>query len=182
MDREALAECVERIAANADRAAFAQLYLHFAPRVKGYLMRLGADAGLAEDLAQEVLLTVWRKAAHFDRRQSSVSTWLYTIARNRRIDVLRRERRPELDPEDPALVPAAPVAADVAMDQSRRDASLRAAIAELPAEQSELLRLAFYEGKSHSEIAVARALPLGTVKSRMRLAFNRLRRALEPTL
>lgn len=180
MDRDVLADLVERIAAHADREAFARLYLHFAPRVKGYLIRLGAEGGLAEELAQEVLLTVWRKAASFDRRQSSVSTWLYTIARNRRIDVLRRERRPALDPDDPALVPAAPVAADVAADDTRRDATLRVAIAELPAEQADLLQLAFYEGKSHSEIAAARALPLGTVKSRMRLAFNRLRRVMEP--
>src|SRR5215468_7762517 len=99
-DREALAALVEAIAAKADKAAFAALFRHFAPKIKGYLVRLGADRGQAEELTQEVMLTVWRKAATFDRKQAAVSTWMFTIARNRRIDAVRRERRPELDPED----------------------------------------------------------------------------------
>jgi RNA polymerase sigma-70 factor (ECF subfamily) len=89
-DREALASLVEAIAAKADRAAFAALFKHFAPKIKGYLIKIGTDRGQAEELTQEVMLTVWRKAATFDRRQASVSTWLFTIARNRRIDAVRR--------------------------------------------------------------------------------------------
>ncbi|MDD3444888.1 MAG: sigma-70 family RNA polymerase sigma factor [Zavarzinia sp.] len=180
LDRETLADLVEAIAERGDRAAFARLFAHLAPRLKAFLMRLGASAGTAEELVQDVMLTIWRKAASFDRRQSSVTTWTYTIARNRRIDLIRRETRPDLDPEEPALQPSAPVAADTALEVERRDAALRMAIAELPEEQADLLRLAYYEGKSHSEIADIRNLPLGTVKSRMRLAFNRLRRAMEP--
>src|SRR5215813_2520904 len=89
-----------RVAAMRDRAAFAVLFSHFAPRVKAYLLRLGAPPALAEDLAQEALLNVWRKAHLFDPAKASAATWLFTIARNLRIDVIRRERRPELEPED----------------------------------------------------------------------------------
>lgn len=92
---------VEAIAAHGDRTAFAALFGHFAPRLKAYLMRLGSDPSTAEEVMQDVMLTVWRKAASFDRRQASAGTWIFTIARNRRIDRLRRERRPEFDPNDP---------------------------------------------------------------------------------
>lgn len=178
-DREKLADLVEAIAQKADRQAFAALFRYFAPRVKGYGMRLGASAAEAEELAQDVLLTVWRKAATFDRRQAGVSTWLFTITRNRRIDILRREKRPELDPNDPLLVPDAPVAPDEAASQVARAERLSAAIKTLPKDQADLLREAFYKARSHSEIAADTQLPLGTVKSRLRLAFGRLRRALE---
>lgn len=178
LDREALADLVEAIAARADRGAFAQLFRHFAPKIKGYLVKLGAGAQ-AEELTQEVMLTVWRKAASFDRRQASVSTWLFTIARNRRIDVIRKERRPELDPEDPMLVPEAPPSPDAMLQARDREARVAEAIKTLPPEQSELLRQAFYLAKSHSEIASEMSLPLGTVKSRLRLAFGRLRKVLD---
>ena len=178
-EREALADRVEAIAQRQDRQAFLELFEHFAPRVKAYLCRLGASPPLADELTQEAMISVWRKAHTFDRTRSSVSTWLFTIARNKRIDMIRRDRRPELDPEDPALVPAAPPSAEEAVGTEQRDLRLRAAIAELPREQADLLELAFYEGRSHSEIASLRGLPLGTVKSRMRLAFTRLRRAME---
>jgi len=170
---------VERIARDADREAFGALFRHFAPRIKSYLMRLGANPGQAEELAQEAMIIVWRKAASFDRAQSSVATWLFTIARNKRIDAIRRERRPEIDPSDPALVPEPAPAADVALSAEQQAGRLRAAIATLPAEQADLLKLAFYEDKSHGDIAAERGLPLGTVKSRLRLAFGRLRKAIE---
>jgi RNA polymerase sigma factor (sigma-70 family) len=178
-DAAAWAALVERIAADGDKQAFAALFRHFAPRVKSYLIRLGAHAPQAEELAQEAMIMVWRKAASFDRAQSSVATWLFTIARNKRIDAIRRERRPEIDPTDPVLVPDPEPAPDAALDASQRDTRLRAAIATLPAEQAELLRLAFYEDKSHGDIAAERGLPLGTVKSRLRLAFGRLRKAMD---
>jgi RNA polymerase sigma factor (sigma-70 family) len=178
-DAAAWAELVERIAASGDRQAFAALFQHFAPRVKSYLMRLGAPSANAEELTQEAMIMVWRKAASFDRAQSSVPTWLFTIARNKRIDAIRRERRPEIDPSDPALVPDPEPPPDAALDAGQRDARLKAAIATLPAEQADLLRLAFYEDKSHGDIAAERGIPLGTVKSRLRLAFGRLRKAME---
>ena len=178
-DAAVWAALVEQVAANADREAFGQLFRHFAPRIKSYLMRLGASPAQAEELAQEAMIMVWRKAASFDRQQSTVATWLFTIARNKRIDAIRRERRPEIDPDDPALVPAAEPPPDAGIDAGQRGERLRAAIAHLPAEQAELVKLAFYEDKSHGDIAVERGLPLGTVKSRLRLAFSRLRRAME---
>lgn len=178
LDREALADLVEAIALRADKAAFAQLFRVFAPKIKGYLVKLGAGAQ-AEELTQEVMLTVWRKASTFDRRQASVSTWLFTIARNRRIDVIRKERRPELDPEDPMLVPEAPASPDEQLQARDREARVAEAIKMLPPEQAELLRQAFYLAKSHSEIAAEMKLPLGTVKSRLRLAFGRMRKVLE---
>ena len=154
LDREALAALVEAIAARADR-------------------------GQAEELTQEVMLTVWRKAATFDRTQASVSTWMFTIARNRRIDAVRREKRPELDPADPLLVPDEPMAADDRLDAMDREARVARALKTLPKEQADLVREAFYLAKSHSEIAEETKIPLGTVKSRLRLAFGRLRKALE---
>lgn len=179
LDREGLADLVEAIATRADRAAFADLFGVFAPRVKAYLMRLNAPAGVAEELTQEVMLTVWRKAATFDRRQAAVSTWIFTIARNRRIDLIRREKRPDLAPDEPGLAPEPEMPADERISVDERDARLRAAMRDLPAEQADLLRQAFYDDKSHREIAEETGLPLGTVKSRLRLAFNRLRKAME---
>jgi RNA polymerase sigma-70 factor (ECF subfamily) len=178
LDREALADLIEAIALRADKAAFAQLFRLFAPKIKGYLIKLGAGSQ-AEELTQEVMLTIWRKAATFDRRQASVSTWLFTIARNRRIDAVRKERRPELDPEDPMLVPEAPAAPDEQLLARDREARVSQAIKTLPPEQAELLYQAFYLAKSHSQIAAEMKLPLGTVKSRLRLAFGRMRKVLE---
>jgi len=173
------AALIEAISARRDRAAFANLFEDFAPRIKGYARRMGADGAVAEDLAQEVMLTVWRRAALFDRRKASASTWIFTIARNRRIDMLRRERRPEMDPNDPAVVPDGDPAADDHVEVSQGAARLHRAVAQLPREQAELLRLAYFEDKSHSAIAEALDLPLGTVKSRIRLAMNKLRAMLK---
>lgn len=178
-DRNAMADCIEAVAARQDRAAFATVYDYFAPRLKGYLMRLGAGDALAEELAQEVMITVWRKAHQFDRRQSSVATWLYTIARNRRIDVLRREKFPDYDPDDPLLLPAEEVQPDDAVEAGQREEKVRAALETLPEEQAELIQLAFFRGWTHSEIAEKQDLPLGTVKSRLRLAFRKLKTSLE---
>lgn len=165
-----------------DRAAFAALFGHFAPRLKAYLRRLGSDGPAAEELVQEVMLLVWRRAETFDPTQASAGTWVFTIARNRRIDALRREQRPEIDPDDPALVPDPVEPADRALETAQDSGRLRAAIKELPPEQAELLRMAYFEDKPHSVIAAERGLPLGTVKSRLRLALDRLRKALrEPS-
>ncbi len=171
---EIAANLVERIAQDRDRRAFADLFAYYAPRIKAYLRRLGADDTLCEELAQEAMLTVWRRAHLFDRRQAGVGTWIFTIARNKRIDAIRRDRRPEIDPNDPALVPEPEPSADKAVENDQRGARLHDAIAVLPEEQAKLLRLSYYDEKSHSAIAEELNLPLGTVKSRIRLALGKL--------
>jgi len=173
-----LAFWLGRVAEFRDRTAFALLFGHFAPRLKGYLVRLGCEVGTAEELMQDVMLTVWRRAESFDAAQAGVSTWIYTIARNRRIDRLRSERHPTIDPDDPLLVPDAAETALQGIETAEREHSLRSAIGRLPKEQAELLQMAFFEDRPHSGIAAATQLPLGTVKSRIRLALARLRREL----
>ena len=163
------------VARDRDRAAFAALFRLFAPRVKGYAMRGGLNASEAEELAQEVMISVWQRAETYDASQSAVGTWIFAIARNRRIDWLRRERRPELDPNDPMLVPAAESAADEQLALAQKRSTLQKAMETLPENQSDLLRLAYIEGKTQSEIATERNIPLGTVKSRMRAAMEHLK-------
>ena len=169
---------IENIASQKDRETLAELFAHFAPRVKGYLMRLGASNGQAEEVTQDAMLTVWRKAHLFDRKKAAASTWIFTIARNRRIDILRQQKYPELDANDPALVPDTPAQADDEVIAEQRGELVRAALDKLPEEQRELVRLAFYNGWSHGQLADETNLPLGTVKSRLRLAFGRLRQEL----
>lgn len=178
-ESDLFADLVERIAARGDRAAFATLFEHYAPRVKGYLARLGLEPGRAEELSQEVMVAVWRKAASFDRRKATVSTWVYRIARNRRIDLFRRDKTAALDPADPQLSPEPAPPPDAGVEAAQREAQVAAALADLPAEQREMVRAAFYEDLSHSEIAERFGLALGTVKSRLRLAFDKLRSRLE---
>ena len=160
-----------------DQAAFAELFAHFAPRVKGFLMKSGADASLAEECTQEVMATLWRKAHMFDPSRASASTWIYTIARNRKIDALRKQRRPE--PEDLPWGPEAePEQAD-AIGLKQETEQLAVAIKELPEKQRILVEQAYFGDLSHSEIAEITGLPLGTIKSRIRLALERLRHAMK---
>lgn len=167
---------VERIRDTQDRAAFAQLFRHFAPRVKAFLLKSGADAGLAEECTQEVMATLWTKAHMFDPSRASVSTWVFTIARNRKIDAIRRQKRPE--PEDLPWGPEAePDQADV-MSLRQESEKLAEAIAALPEKQKDLIQRAYFGDLSHNEIAEQTGLPLGTIKSRIRLALERLRHAM----
>lgn len=171
---DGFAEMIGAIAARADRQAFAALFEHFAPRVKSYMLRLGAEPQLAEELAQETLLSVWRKAAAFDRAKAAPSTWIFTIARNLRIDAARRSRRG--DPiGDPSDEPDAELAPDAVLAAAQSEDRVREALGALPPEQAQVVRLSFFSDKPHSEIAGELKLPLGTVKSRMRLAMGRLR-------
>jgi RNA polymerase sigma-70 factor (ECF subfamily) len=174
---EALLEAVAR---HRDRGAFAQLFQQLAPQIKRYLLRAGVEEAQADDLVQDVLLTVWRRADTFDPRRASATTWVFTIARNRRIDGFRRDRRPELDPHDPALVGHPDTGADAAIDLARSAEALRGAIDALPPEQAHTLERAYFEDRTLHSIAVETAVPLGTVKSRVRLALQRLRAALAP--
>ncbi len=168
-----LAVLIEAIAARLDRNAFATLFDYYAPRIKGFLMRRNTSPGAAEELAQEALLTVWRKAGQFDRARAGASAWVFAIARNLRIDSARREQRALLL-ADPSEAPEAPLTPDNEILASERDEQVRAALAQLSAEQIRVVQLAFFEGKPHSDIADELKLPLGTVKSRLRLAMKRL--------
>jgi RNA polymerase sigma-70 factor, ECF subfamily len=168
------ADMIGAIAARADRGAFAALFGHFAPRVKSYMLRLGADPRLAEELAQETLLAVWRKAAAFDPAKAAASTWIFTIARNLRIDAVRRDRRAEPLDDRNEEVDDDPTPYD-ALAAAQSEGRIREALMALPPEQAEVVRLSFFSDKPHSEIAEELGLPLGTVKSRLRLAMGRLR-------
>jgi RNA polymerase sigma-70 factor (ECF subfamily) len=171
----AFEELIVAIGQRQDRSAFAALFAHFAPRIKAYLVRTGTETGVADELTQEVMLLVWRKAAHFDPERANAATWIFTIARNKRIDCARRDRARALDPDDPIFLPDPEFPPDRRLEAAEQNQSLTEAVAGLPAEQSALLKLAFYDGKSHSAIAAQVGLPLGTIKSRLRLALARLR-------
>jgi len=174
-----MADLLQRIAERADPAAFRELYEAYGPRVKAYMMRKGADAGTAEDLAQETLLTVWRKAALYAGDKGSMTTWVFAIARNLRIDRLRREVPWQELPEGRLAEASSEPLPDEAMTEKEQKERVQAALAELPPEQKEVVSLAYLEGFSHSEIAERLGLPLGTVKSRMRIAYQKIRQALE---
>lgn len=165
-----------RVARNGDEAAFAELFGHFAPRVRAFLMKSGTTRALAEECAQDVMATVWHKAHQFDPARASVATWIFTIARNRRIDALRKSMRPE--PEDLPWGPEPePDQAD-AMALQQESKKLGAALAGLPDNQRELIEQAYFGDLSHGEIAKITGLPLGTIKSRIRLALEKLRLAM----
>jgi len=174
-----MTELLQRIAQRADRQAFAELFQSYAPRVKAYMMRQGADANTAEELAQETLLTVWRKAALYSDEKGSATTWIFTIARNLRIDRLRRELVYQELPEGREEEASTDELPDEAVTARERQERVRAALALLPEDQHEVVSLSYLEGLSHSEIADRLSLPLGTVKSRMRLAYQKIREAVE---
>lgn len=170
------AEHVERICKHQDQAAFAELFGHFAPRIKAFLMKSGSDAATAEECAQDVMATLWRKSHLFDPTRASVATWVFTIARNRRIDLHRKQRRPE--PEDLTWGPEAEPEQEDVLILQQETVQLRKAIKELPEAQKDLIERAFYGDLSHGEIAKITGLPLGTIKSRIRLALERLRHSM----
>ena len=174
-----MADLLHRVAEARDVEAFKKLFQSFAPRVKSYMMRQGADANTAEELAQETLMMVWRKAALYSGDKGSATTWIFTIARNLRIDRLRREVAWQPLPEGADDEPSTDPLPDEELDTRERRDRVRSALAELPPDQSEVVTLSYIEGLSHSEIAVRLGLPLGTVKSRMRLAYQKVRSAVE---
>ncbi len=166
---------LQAVAISQDKTAFAALFAYYGPRLKAYMRSLGANDGTAEELAQEAMLSVWRKAHQFNAEKASAGTWIFTIARNLRIDVLRKERRPEIDPNDPALVPDSDPEPDIQASMEQQRVLLHKAIHELPEDQALVLKKSFFEDKPHAVIASELNIPLGTVKSRLRLAFNRVR-------
>ncbi len=173
---------IAAVAARQDRDAFAELFAHFAPRVKTFMRRSGLDEGSADELAQETLLSVWRKAELFDGASAGAAAWIFTIARNLRIDALRRHRRT-------GLHETSAVEAEYQVDESpqpdslvartQADERVRAALSALSDDQMRVVEMSFYEEKAHAEIAEILEIPLGTVKSRLRLAMARLRNVLD---
>lgn len=176
---EQLSELVTAVAQTRDRGAFARLFAYFAPRLKAFMMKKGADPATAEDLVQETMIAIWNKAPLYAEGRGAVSTWVFTIARNQRIDRLRRENNHHYADIDDYDGPSGePGSDDVLIGREAGD-RLREALEELPAEQMEVIRLAYIDDLAQSEIAARLRLPLGTVKSRMRLAYGRLRQRLE---
>jgi RNA polymerase sigma-70 factor (ECF subfamily) len=174
------ADLLEAIAIRQDRVAFARLFEHFGPRIKAFLMRGGTNSETAEEVVQESFIIVWRKAASFDRRRASVSTWLFTIVRNKRIDHLRRNTRRRIEPEEfvLAMMPEAKTAeTSIAGRQTYKQ--VESLLGTLKASQLEVIRKAFLEEKPHAQIAEELKLPLGTVKSRIRLTLLQLREAMQ---
>ncbi len=165
------ADLVRAVAEDRDREAFAVLFARYAGRVRGFLVAGGLAPNAADDLTQDILIEVWRRAERYDPTRASVATWIFTIARSRRIDTLRRERVFEVEPEEAAAGPSH----ELRIDHERAEQALHEALAALPPEQVVVLQHAYFAGKSMSEIAAEERLPVGTVKSRVRLAVERLR-------
>jgi RNA polymerase sigma-70 factor, ECF subfamily len=179
-DSEAeIRDLMNRVALGRDRDAFESLFLYFGPRVKGLMIKSGATPDLAEDIAQEALITVWRKAPLYSPEKGKVATWVFTIARNLRIDRLRRQSSgPYEDVEDLDL-PSQDAGGEEALLGRQRDERVALALGELQPDQRRVIELSFVEDMPQSEIAKKLNLPLGTVKSRMRLAYGKLRERLE---
>ncbi|WP_348643513.1 sigma-70 family RNA polymerase sigma factor [Rhizobium lusitanum] len=183
MSAEEVNRLVLAIATTRERDAFAELFNFAAPRIKAFMMRTGSSPELAEEIAQEAMLIVWRKASYFDPARASAMTWIFTIARNLRIDFQRKAKSSQKPPEyDPSSIPAMERTPEeiifVRADEDRVHAALQA----LGPEQEEILRLSFFRDCPHAEIAKELDLPLGTVKSRIRRALARLKTMLEETL
>lgn len=160
-----------------DKAAFGSLFDYYAPRLKGFVMRTGTGSAQAEEIVQDVMLTVWRKAHLFDPQRAQVSSWIYQVARNRQIDIVRRESRPvpeELKPPESTEEDASQI---IALDQEAQ--KLRQALASLKPGQREMVEKAYLGDLTHAEIRAETGLPLGTIKSRIRLGLEKLRHELK---
>ena len=164
---------------NAGIARFGKLFDHFAPKIKSYGMMLRSQhtsPQMAEELVQDVMLKVWLKAHCFDVNKASASTWIFTIARNCRTDFIRKANRTDTELSADDLWPMAEEEGPyTSLHQRRIEKNIHSAVAQLPPEQADVLKRIYIEGKSHSEVSAATGLPLGTVKSRVRLAVGKLR-------
>ena len=173
------AACIFRIANDRDQSAFELLFRYFAPRIKSYCLKLGAGASTAEEITQEAMVSIWRNAAQFDPSKAAPSTWIFTIARNLAIDRYRKSRRPQFDYNDPALVPDEPPTPDRLIEQTEMQENIRQIMDALSLNERNVLMLSYFENLSHFEISRRLSLPVGTVKSRIRLAFGKIRSKLE---
>lgn len=159
------------LAATRDKKLYAQLFHHFAPRVKAYIIRLGVNGAAAEELTQEVMLSVWRKAHMYHMEKAAASTWIFTLARNQSIDWMRKQKYPEYSLEEWS---------ETAMEEGQGEQSVTSdrmikAIETLPEKQAQVIYMSFFEGRSHGDIASRLDIPLGSVKSRIRLAAEKLK-------
>ncbi len=175
------AALIAAVALRRDKEAFTRLFDFFVPRINAYLQQIGTERSTAEEITQDVMVTLWLKADLFDPSKAAAATWLYRIARNRRVDRQRRERLSFRDTADYVqdLIDTQSDGPETIADVQGRDDGVRIAMQALPQDQRALVEMAFFDGLSHAQIAALTGVPLGTVKSRIRLAFSRLRRLLE---
>ena len=174
-----LSSCLLDIAENQNKNAFKTVFKHFAPRLESYLIKLGAVDTQAEEVIQEVMIAVWTKSATYDSNKSSVSTWVYTIARNKRIDKIRKEKRHYLSESDEGLEIPVDSTQEKEIFSAQISNTLKKYMASLPDEQSKLLKLSYFYNKTHADISEELNIPLGTVKSRIRLALTKMRHLVE---
>jgi len=176
-------ECIDKVGKSQDKEAFRSLFKHFSPFLKAFLIKSGGvTPENAEELVQETMIKVWRKAPSYSSAQASASTWIYTIARNTRIDWLRKQNR-----QNPDLLHAEDLYDErdnptplSSLSQIRTKKLISEQLSQLPVEQAEVLQLMYFQGQSGQQVANTLALPLGTVKSRIRLAMNKMKLALAP--
>ena len=176
---EDLTLCVELIGKNQDKLAFNSIFRYFAPRLKSFLVKAGSTDSQAEEVIQEVMIAVWTKSSTYDSNKSSVSTWIYTIARNKRIDKIRKEKRHYLSESDEGLEIPVDSTQEKEIFSAQVSNSLKKYMSNLPEEQSKLLKLSYFYNKTHADISTELKIPLGTVKSRIRLALTKMRHLVE---
>ena len=179
VSEEELAYCIKDIAENSDKSSFGTIFNFFAPRLKSYLVKIGSTENQAEEVIQEVMLAVWTKASSYDKKKSSTSTWIYTIARNKRIDKLRKEKRHLLSESDEGLEIPIKSTQEEEIYNNQISTKLGKYIENLPDEQSKLIKLSYFYDKTHADISKDLNIPLGTVKSRIRLALTKMRHLAE---
>jgi RNA polymerase sigma-70 factor (ECF subfamily) len=170
-----LGACIEAIAERKSRDAFTQLFNHMAPRIKAYCLKRGASPAEAEEAAQETMIQVWRRAGQYDPARAAATTWIFTIARNKRIDQFRKEQHPEVTADDLVQTMSDPLDAESRMEQFQAGETLAQKLKDLSPDQAEAIHKAFFEDKTHQVISEELNVPLGTVKSRIRLALSKLR-------
>jgi RNA polymerase sigma factor (sigma-70 family) len=173
-----LDDLLTTVGSDRDGQAFTALYDYFQPRVQAQMLRGGLAPFAAADIAQDVMEAIWCKAHQFDQSKSAASTWVFSIAQNRRVDVHRRSREHIFKDADLSLIPDANADSETSLDAAQRERHVHTALDALPLDQFKMVQLAFFEGLSHSTIAARTKIPVGTVKSRLRLAFSRMRRLL----
>ena len=174
-----LSSCIELIGKNQDKSAFSNIFKYFAPRLKSFLIKAGSTDMQAEEVIQEVMIAIWTKSSTYDSSKSSVSTWVYTIARNKRIDKIRKERRHYLSESDEGLEIPVDSTQEKEIFSAQISNSLNRYMSNLPEEQSRLLKLSYFYNKTHADISEELKIPLGTVKSRIRLALTKMRHLVE---
>ena len=170
---------MQEVAENQDKEAFAIIFKHFSPRLKSYFMKAGAADNQAEEVIQEVMISVWTKASSYNKEKSSVSTWLYTIARNKRIDRIRKEKRHYMLESDEGLEIPVDSTQEEEIMSTQLSKRMDEYIKNLPTEQAKLLKLSYFHEKTHTDISNELNIPLGTVKSRIRLALSKIRNLAE---